>query len=164
MVDEDTSGKLRSDEESDDESEIGAGPQLEPRRPHSAETPVQDAADTTDEDITQADNDPTLRGMRGLAESQLEQQPFVVPYPSQRVEDPAGARSRAQDCQSAHANVSYELEIAQDKTNPYSPFASELDWEIAKWAKLRGPGSTSFGELMSIPGVCTSLSLVESLC
>ena len=99
MVDEGTFGRLGSDEESDDESEIGARPQLEPRRPHSAETHVQDTAtaDTTDEDSMQADSDPTLRDMRGLAESQLEQQPFVVPYPSQRVEDLAGARSRAQD-------------------------------------------------------------------
>ena len=65
---------------------------------------------------------------------------------------------------STHANASYELEIAQDvdKTNPYAPFASQLDWDIAKWAKLRGPGSTAFGELMSIPGVCTLLSSVES--
>ena len=63
---------------------------------------------------------------------------------------------------SAHANMSYELEIAQDETNPYAPFASQLDWEIAKWAKLRGPGSTAFGELMTIPGVSTSLSLVKS--
>lgn len=65
--------------------------------------------------------------------------------------------------QSVHANVSYELEITQDERNPYAPFASQLDWEIAKWAKLRGPGSTAFGELMAIPGVRTSLSSVELL-
>jgi|SRR6267154_849213 len=171
MMDESTG--LRSVEESDDESEISAGPQLEPRRTQSAETPIQDAAatDITDEDSAQilTDSDPTLYDARGSAESQLEQQPFVVPYPSQRVMDPrpAGTRIRGQDdyqSKSAHANASYELEIAQDvdKTNPYAPFASQLDWDIAKWAKLRGPGSTAFGELMSIPGVCTLLSSVES--
>jgi hypothetical protein len=156
----------RSDDESDDESEISAGPQLEPRRrPPSTETPIQvtAAADldiTADEEPAQAGNDPTLRGVRQLAERQLEQQPFVVPYPSQRVENLVGARTRVQDHrQSAHANVSYELEIAQDKTNPYAPFTSQLDWNIAKWAKLCGPGSTAFGELMTIPGV----SLVESV-
>jgi hypothetical protein len=165
MADDDSTG-LRSDGESNDESEIGTGPQLEPWQPQHTETPIQDtaAADTTDEDSTQADSDPTLCGAQGLAESQLEQQPFVVPYPSQRVRDPAGARIRVQDCQpkSAHSNTSYELEIAQDKTNPYAPFASQMDWEIAKWAKLRGPGSTAFGELMTIPGVCISLSSVKS--
>lgn len=153
---------LRSDEESDNESEISAGPQLEPRRPQSAETPIQD---TADDDPTQADRDPIPRGVRGFAEGQLEQQPFVVPYPNQRVGDPAGARIRGQaqgDCQSAHANTSYELEIAQEKTNPYAPFASELDWDIAKWAKLRGPGCTAFSEFLAIPSVRFSLSLVES--
>ena len=146
---------FRSDEESDGESEISAGPQLEPRCwTHSAETPVQDtaAAETDDNDLVQADRDMT-RGARGLAESQLEQQPFVVPYPSQRVGDLAHATVSGQ---SAHANTSYELEIAQDEMNPYAPFASQLDWEIAKWAKLHGPGFTEFGKLMAIPKVCSS--------
>jgi len=165
MVDEGS-----SDEESDDGSEISAGPQLEPRRqPHSTETPVQvnqvtvaANLDVTDEDPGQADGDPTLHDKRRLAERQLEQQPFVVPYQT-RVRNPVhpGARAGAagpgahDHCQpeSAHANVSYELEITQDKTNPYAPFASELDWNLARWAKLRGPGSTAFGELMAIPGV-----------
>jgi len=166
MVDEGTG--LGSGEESDNKSEISAGPQLEPRWPQSTETPIRDTAvaDTTDEDSTQADSDsdPTC-GTRGLAESQLEQQPFVMPYPSQRVGDAVGTRIRVQDhCQaeSAHANALYELEIVQDETNPYAPFVSQMDWEIAKWAKLHGLGSTTFGELMAIPGVCTSLSLVKS--
>ena len=133
--------------ESDDKSEISAELQLEPRRPHSTETPIQDIdiADTTDDD-------PAQTGMGGLAESQLKIQPFVVPYPNPRVEDPTGAL----------ANASYELEIAQDKMNQYAPFPSQLDWDIAKWAKLRGPGSTSFDELLAIPSVCVSLCLVES--
>jgi hypothetical protein len=37
--------------------------------------------------------------------------------------------------------------------NPYAPFASRLDWEVARWAKLRGPSSTAISELLSIPGV-----------
>lgn len=169
MADEGTSLRSDSDSESDsdsDESEIDDGPRLEPRRPHSDENLFQDVAteDTTDEDSMHADRDPTLYGARGLAESQLEQQPFIVPYPGQRVGDPADARIRAQDQpQSAHANASYKVDIAQDKMNPYTPFASQLDWDIAKWAKLRGPGSTAFDELMAIPGVCALPSLVKSL-
>jgi len=88
--------------------------------------------------------------MRGLAESQLEQQPFVVPYPRNRARN---------DRETAHANASYELDIAQEETNPYAPFASQLDWEVAKWVKLRGLGCTVFDEFMAIPGVCTSLAL-----
>jgi hypothetical protein len=37
--------------------------------------------------------------------------------------------------------------------NPYAPFASRLDWEVARWAKLRGPSSTAISELLSIAGV-----------
>lgn len=37
--------------------------------------------------------------------------------------------------------------------NIYSPFLSEIDWKVAQWAKLRGPGSTAVSELLSIPQV-----------
>jgi len=40
-------------------------------------------------------------------------------------------------------------------SNPYSPFNSQTDWELAKWAKLRGPSSTAFTELMGVTGVCS---------
>ncbi|KAM6489459.1 hypothetical protein JOM56_015092, partial [Amanita muscaria] len=43
--------------------------------------------------------------------------------------------------------------------NPYAPFTSQLEWEIAKWAKLRGPSSTAFTDLMAIDGVQERLSL-----
>lgn len=55
--------------------------------------------------------------------------------------------------------------------NPYSPFASKIDWEFAKWAKLRGPSATSFTELLNISGVsvihrscCFVTSLTLSSC
>ena len=40
-----------------------------------------------------------------------------------------------------------------NQENPYLPFTSRLDWEFARWAKLRGPGSTAVSQLISIPGV-----------
>ena len=42
--------------------------------------------------------------------------------------------------------------------NPWAPFNSKKDWEIARWAKLRGAGSTAFLELLAINGVCLSSS------
>lgn len=49
------------------------------------------------------------------------------------------------------------------QSNPYSPFASEIDWKVAKWAKLRGQGSTAVSDLLGIPGVSTrSSSTFES--
>ncbi|KAI0765857.1 hypothetical protein BD413DRAFT_606037 [Trametes elegans] len=43
--------------------------------------------------------------------------------------------------------------------NPYAPFASKLDWEVARWAKLRGSGSTAFTDLLTIQGLAEKLSL-----
>ncbi len=37
--------------------------------------------------------------------------------------------------------------------NPWRPFHNELEWQVARWAKLQGPGSTAFDELLSINGV-----------
>lgn len=42
--------------------------------------------------------------------------------------------------------------------NPWAPFNSKKDWEIARWAKLRGVGSTAFSELLAIDAVSFSQS------
>lgn len=41
----------------------------------------------------------------------------------------------------------------RSKNNPYAPFTSKTDWEMARWAKLRGPSSTAVTELMQIENV-----------
>ena len=38
----------------------------------------------------------------------------------------------------------------------WAPFRSQLDWEVARWEKLRGLTSTAVAELLAIPGVRTS--------
>ncbi|KAJ7769505.1 hypothetical protein B0H16DRAFT_1661035 [Mycena metata] len=43
--------------------------------------------------------------------------------------------------------------------NIYSPFTSKMDWEIARWSKLRGSGSTAFTDLLKIEGVAAALGL-----
>jgi hypothetical protein len=40
----------------------------------------------------------------------------------------------------------------------FAPFASELDWKIAKWAVGEGIGHKSFDRLMGIPGVCLMIA------
>ena len=42
---------------------------------------------------------------------------------------------------------------AFSRRNPWAPFTSHIDWAVARWAKLRGPGSTAFTELLKIEGV-----------
>lgn len=37
--------------------------------------------------------------------------------------------------------------------NVWAPFKSKLDWDLARWAKMRGPGSTALSELLAIDGV-----------
>lgn len=47
----------------------------------------------------------------------------------------------------------YRAAVSGQDKNPWAPFNSKRDWEVALWAKLRGPGSTAFSDLLSIPGV-----------
>ena len=56
----------------------------------------------------------------------------------------------------AHKNVNQDYRHAvssADGLNIYAPFSSKLDWEVARWAKMRGPGSNAMIELLSIEGV-----------
>ena len=48
----------------------------------------------------------------------------------------------------------YQQQLNDD--NMYAPFASKLDWKVAEWAKLRGPSSSAFNELLQIDGVSKS--------
>ena len=44
-----------------------------------------------------------------------------------------------------------------DAANIYAPFTSQLDWEVAKWGKMRGSSSTAFDELLAIDEVSALL-------
>lgn len=50
----------------------------------------------------------------------------------------------------------YELHV-NGTGNPWAPFLSKMEWEVSRWAKLRGPSSTAFSELLAIEGVSFSL-------
>ena len=58
----------------------------------------------------------------------------------------------------------HENNLGGQTSNPYSPFNSEIDWEVAKWARLRGPSATSFDELLEINGVRPIHALQNILC
>jgi len=63
----------------------------------------------------------------------------------QPIATPAGTQS---------GHNGYAEEVGTNKTdNIWEPFKSKLDWEVAQWAKLRGPGSTAFSELLALEGV-----------
>ncbi|KAG1746060.1 hypothetical protein EDD22DRAFT_981986 [Suillus occidentalis] len=63
----------------------------------------------------------------------------VVPYPDLRAE--------------------YEAHLANEEENVYHPFASKMEWEVARWAKLRGLSSTALSDLLAIEGISERLSL-----
>jgi hypothetical protein len=69
---------------------------------------------------------------------------FTDRYPDSRAGQPVR--------QGEHRHSEYSAELA-DQENEWAPFSSKLDWEIAQWAKNRGPSSTAFTELLSIDGV-----------
>ncbi|KAJ3793034.1 hypothetical protein GGU11DRAFT_873728 [Lentinula aff. detonsa] len=54
---------------------------------------------------------------------------------------------------------SYQSCLPGISENPWAPFASCIDWEVAWWAKMRGTGSTAFLELLAVDGLYESLGL-----
>jgi hypothetical protein len=102
------------------------------------------------EDEANAPDNSTLEDCRE-AELVLERRPFVTKYPGHM----AGAvHSKA----NLGENQKYGLRIGKEsQENLYAPFTSQLEWELARWAKIRGPSSTSFTELMAIEGVSRRL-------
>jgi len=72
--------------------------------------------------------------------------PKVVEFPNPHVGEPMQLVDSTNDAYAA-------LLGGDAGSNPYSPFASKLDWEVAKWAKLQGPSSTSLAELLKLEEV-----------
>ena len=75
-------------------------------------------------------------------------QTFIDEYPGDEAGRPAPTPFMPD------ANWCYAEHLA-DTTgrNPYWPFASQLDWKVAHWAKMRGPGSMAVSELLRIESV-----------
>ncbi|KZV61414.1 hypothetical protein PENSPDRAFT_693426 [Peniophora sp. CONT] len=51
------------------------------------------------------------------------------------------------------------LPQAEDASNPYHPFATKMDWDIAAWAKNFGIGANALTALLKIDGVADSLGV-----
>src|ERR1700733_5775016 len=89
----------------------------------------------------------------------------TVPYITRYSNPLAGAPMRSDDnaTHQQSTNDIYQVKLGET-TNPYAPFSSEIDWGVARWAKLRGPSSTVFSELLKIPGVRSSHEILKALC
>ena len=99
-----------------------------------------------DEDHTSTfDSSSRLSAERRISESSTR----IIRYSSQHPDSRAGAVvSRGQTTDDRYSNA------LGSNINPWAPFTSEIDWMVARWAKLQGPGSTAFSELLAINGVC----------
>ena len=86
------------------------------------------------------------------AENNLQQPVFVEKYTSKYPNSHAGY-PLPDIAPSATSFAQYGSKIANSDKNPYAPFANKINWDIAKRAKLRGPGSNSLAELLAIEGV-----------
>ncbi|KAJ3564141.1 hypothetical protein NP233_g8487 [Leucocoprinus birnbaumii] len=65
--------------------------------------------------------------------------------------------SESEESDACYASAVKETKKAEQ--NPWAPFASRMDWDVAKWAKLRNIGSTDLSELLAIEGLCNALGL-----
>ena len=137
-------GVIDNIESSDDEDELDfftgeTTPGWEPPAPHSPEIGSHPPSDTED------DIPPTLPPPHDIRQRTWATTK-VVRFPDARAGEPTGS---APPSHNAYAN---KLGTSSP-SNPYSLFTSKVDWEVAEWAKLHGPSSTSFADLLKIDGV-----------
>ncbi|KAJ7639595.1 hypothetical protein B0H17DRAFT_1216800 [Mycena rosella] len=97
---------------------------------------------------------PTTRETRTAVEDRFHHAPIIETFPGGLAGKPTSA-AREQSSEKA-----YESSLSDSTaSNPYAPFTSKMDWEVARWAKLRGAGSTAFSDLLNVEGVRNSLNL-----
>lgn len=146
---EQTSGHDDADDDASDDG-LNAEPEWEPPveaveedNGSSMDDPGQDLAEedlAEDQYNTHQDIQARAQGLRGCV---------VMPYP-----DPRAGEQIANRANHHAANVEYGAHFANvEQENLYHPFTSKMDWEVARWAKLRGVSSMAFSDLLAIEGV-----------
>ena len=144
-----------------------------------AEYPAEDTADATDAtdaDLLQelSNDDPTFTSMEqvGHAEAQasapvvtMEPAPAPPRFPIQpdaeslqAAPEPFVERFSLGDPGAPHLGMQQGTSIYKSRqaafgASTWAPFHSQWDWEIARWAKMRGPSSSAMEELLAIPSV-----------
>lgn len=144
-----THGDHEIDSDNEDTDDQPEDIQLEPKRvPPNFNDAASQSIKVEDNACSMDTESAAAFRIRGGAEAELENKPYIVKF-SQK-SNTAGRTYQNANC--IDENTSYTAQIS-NTANTYSPFRSKLEWEIALWAKTRGPSSTAFTELMSIEGV-----------
>ncbi|KAI0336980.1 hypothetical protein BDW22DRAFT_1340702 [Trametopsis cervina] len=97
----------------------------------------------------------TTEGGRQALEQALRERIFVDHFPLPSAGQPIAMHGSG----SCYDSIQYNSQLRGTPNNPYGPFNSKLDWEIARWAKLRSPSSTAMTELLQIEGLHDALGL-----
>ncbi|KAG1883994.1 hypothetical protein F4604DRAFT_1878821 [Suillus subluteus] len=160
---EDAGGDGLESEEEDVEAEGALAEQERDWEPPVAEQTIEDQHLPMDEDSMHITD--TTSDTHGTDQNQapLFQRPHIVKFPLRN----AGAIQDLEDSdsdpdeqchQSGYRHYHQQMSSAEDDVI-WAPFTSQIDYEVAHWAKTRGPGSTSFSDLLEIEGVCEKLGL-----
>ncbi|KAJ8486966.1 hypothetical protein ONZ51_g4471 [Trametes cubensis] len=97
-----------------------------------------------------------------LEHDENEQEPEPpVPAPSAPSTPPSEQASDNVPPTTASAAIRDNAETGSHPHRSARPMSNTflLEWELARWAMLRGPGSTAFSELLAIPGLVERLDL-----
>jgi hypothetical protein len=137
--------EVDSEPESDIQSDIESEFEMwEPPPSSRPVSPIQADFDVDDNELNPAPS----ANQRHTMESRFRSPRFVVTFHDKYL----GAKAGMPTGHGTNSYLGYDATILRART-PWAPFISKMDWEIARWAKLRGPGSTAFSELLSIDGV-----------
>ncbi|KAI0746222.1 hypothetical protein C8Q80DRAFT_1105448 [Daedaleopsis nitida] len=147
---------LSTDDDDDDDSpepENHWEPEIVPPLPHPrAATPASLPADPSP-----VFGPPLpLPAERAAAERGARRKTHIVSFPGASAGSPLPDATASETTNEQYAS---HLNHPTRESNMYAPFRSRVDWEVAKWAKLRGAGSTAFSDLLAIEGIAQQLSL-----
>jgi phage FluMu protein Com len=135
------------DDEQEDQMNLENG--WEPERPGARAASPQTDEDPPNQQVG-GDDEQIINTSQNYAEGRIADSHIVVRYSDKHPYHQAGAPMKK--TQSSDYNYCIAMD-SDNSSNPWAPFSSQMDWEIAKWAKLRGAGSTAFSDLLAIEGV-----------
>ncbi|KAG9315400.1 hypothetical protein JVU11DRAFT_4549 [Chiua virens] len=131
-----------------------------PDLPDESEMPVDLDTEMTnpleeDSDVNSGANERTNHHTHTTSQQTQGKETFIDRYPGDTAGHPTPKSAGAPLLPNANRCYAEQLEGQMGGAGqcPYWPFTSQLDWEVAHWAKMRGPGSTAVSELLSINGV-----------
>lgn len=146
-AEDEPAGSLSDDEDDLQEAVEANEIRWEPERPAPMES-----ADRQPEDTEETSRAPVVDALKQRRmEAALNRQIHVTKFPSNVAGMPIDSATRNHASYQQYATM---LGGAPDGDGVnYAPFASKIDWDLARWAKMRGPGSSAISELLAIDGV-----------